>query len=163
MTKHKKEGIFPIHEKMPCKPRQIKFEPYLLLIFDGKLEAEEAAGRIIHICQQKRRWVGVSWQHLLTMMEADKAANAQRFEQKKHAKQKRSSWFRLWLFRSKPKEIVVPVSGIHAYGLAFVRPGMRFLLDGKWLRQERINGNTVYFPTVKLIRRIMRKYNISAK
>lgn len=164
MIKHKEEGIFPLHDKMPCKPRQIKLEPYTLpIVFDGNLEAEEAAARIIFFSQQERKWVGVSWQHLLAMMKADIAANDQRFEQEKRARQKCASWFHFWPFKSKPKEIVVPVSGVYSYGLSFVRRGLRFLLDGQWLHQEKHNGNMVYFPAVKLIRRIMRKYDIIAE
>lgn len=165
MTKHKEEdGIFPIHAKMPCKPRQIRIERYTLpVVFDNHLEAEEAAARIIFISQQKRRWVGVSWQCLLSIMKADIAANDRRFEQNKHIKQERTSWFSFLWFKRRPKEIVVPVSGIYTYGLSFVRRGLRFLLDSQWLCQEVHHGNVVYFPTPKLIRRIMRKHNISAK
>ncbi|MFH1354317.1 MAG: hypothetical protein ABIH36_03425 [bacterium] len=182
MIRHKKDkGIFPVLEKMPCRPRQIKIEPYTLpTVFDCNLEAEEAAARIIFFSQRKNKWVGVSWQHLLAIMKDDIAANNHRFALKQQVKYEERRWdeqqrrwyhslcslfrrLRSWFSPANPKEPDVPVSGIYSYGLPFMRHGLRFLLNGQWLRQEIHRGNTVYFPTAKLIGRVMRKQGIIAK
>lgn len=181
MTKHKKEGIFPMSEKMPCQPRHIVIkDPYMLpVVFDNNLEAEEATARIISFSQQAKEWVGVSWQRLLSIMKTDKEAHKRHREQERQElrrslTERKKRWYHslgapfCWLYRRpfqsrREKKLALPLSGTYAYGFSFVRRGLRFLISGGWLRAERHGGNTVYFPTPKLIKRIMRKYDIIAK
>ena len=167
-------------EKMPCQPHHIVIrDPYMLPVIFDNLEAEEATARIISFSKQEREWVGVSWQRLLSMMKADKETyerhrEQERRELRRSLTERKKRWYHslgapfCWLyrhpFRSRREEkITVPLSGIYAYGFSFVRRGLRFLVSGLWLRAERYGSNAVYFPTPKLIKRIMRKYGPIAK
>lgn len=180
MTKYKKEGIFPLSEKMPCQPRHVVIrDPYMLpIVFDNNLEAEEAIARIISFSQQERAWVGVSWQCLLSMMKKDREAHKKHREQerqelKRVLTKRQKRWYHslgaslCWLYHRlfrprQEKKLAVPLSGIYAYGFSFVRRGLRFLVSGAWLRAERHDGDVVYFPTAKLVRRVMRKHGIAS-
>ncbi len=58
-------GVFESTEQMPCQPSDLPIYPYMLPNTFNRAEREEAAARLVSLCQKTdNTWVGVSWQRI---------------------------------------------------------------------------------------------------
>ncbi len=61
-----KVGIYDINGvQMPCEPGDLVFARYHLPDTFGRAEREEAAARLVTLCQEEGRWVGVSFRRIV--------------------------------------------------------------------------------------------------
>jgi len=176
------EGLFKIEEEMPCLPSEIGIGHYFLPNTLGRAEKEEAAARILYWSKKVGEWVGVSWQkvseEVIAEYEKNKEineANSRNMEKIRRYNTKVSDRHRkiCWtlclyaLFSKKPvrpeleevPEHDLPFSCIFTHGPQFVPAGINELLDENLIRKEERgegeDGFTVFFPTPKLISRIL--------
>jgi len=106
-------------------PGKLVFPHFALPSTLDRAEREEAAARIVSFSQQLDKWVGVSWKQLLTMIKSE-LDNIQ--QNKKNT----------------------PFTGIILDGPQFIVNGIHELLADNFLRQEKVDGEDVFFPTTKL-------------
>lgn len=193
MTRHKEGPFLLSEEMLCQPHDIIIHPYTLPTVFDNSPEAEEAAARIISFSQQEKEWVGVSHLQLLGQMSVDEQANRRFFARRKKYKQaQRCSstttpchtliYYTLCVltiglfglcakrFKRRPRNPVrgeIPHSLIYADGISLVIQGINKLVRTGYLRQQVIRQgsktHTVYFPTLKLIKRIMHKQGITAK
>lgn len=176
------DGLYEIEDEMPCQPSQIGVGMYFLPSTLGRAEREEAAARVLTFSKQMNVWVGVSWSRLATMMQEDLekiiAANKLR-EQETRAhwayqaatrRYKKFATFTLGistLFMEKPApsqknndgDERLPFTIMSVFGPQAVINGVHELIADEMLKKvdvgEGDNAFSVFFPTSKLISRIM--------
>jgi hypothetical protein len=180
------EGLFKMSTTgMTCSPDQIQFGQYVLANTFGSAEEEEAAARLIRLCQQAGMWCGVNVQHYLDLLDADCQAYQEwskertrvklhnRFQKDGHRKM--TFWYNvgciltlgiMTLFLKRPP-IPVPqeepaklensFSFVYTHGPRFVAEGIVCLKNRGLVRVE----DDVIFPTPTMLGPIasyIRKY-----
>lgn len=181
-------GLFAVEEQMPCSPRSIQIRRYMLPSTLNRVEPEEAAARILLFSQQLDQWVGVSWSRLVEMMREDFALNQSVQEAHAHNvgeefRVANAMWkYRLLcvltlglyaIFEKKPQAQMrevradkVPFSAIFLFGPDKVVEGIQELIENGMLRRacegEGENAFDVFFPTPKLVTRIMKVQGVAA-
>ena len=181
-------GLFLMEEFMPCSPRKIRIGHYFIPSTLGRGEREEAAARIISFSQQLDQWVGVSWPQIVDMMMRDYVKH--QFSEAKLVLHNKCMevWFkqlnrRFWLcivtlgiyalFVPKPERPTneqeqsdTPFSGIYLFGPQHVVTGIQELIEQNMLEKvtkgRGEDAVEVFFPTPKLISRIMEMQGVTA-
>lgn len=136
-------GLFEVEEQMPCLPRQIRWQQYLLPSTLGRAETEEMAARLIEYSVNAGQWVGVSWDLILGKIKED----LKNFD-KANVELRRG--------KSDSKELLPPFSCIFFHGSSAVQSGMVDLIQEGFVRfvEQPNPDKTVFFPTLKMIRKI---------
>jgi hypothetical protein len=186
MLQELQPGVFACDDQMPCTPGEIgAIWHWVFPATFNRMEREEAAARLVSFSQEAGRWVGVSWNRLVEMMQTDykelfeyqKAQEHNWREERRALRSNRQHRLRSILTFGiygrfvKPYEPkFVPVNdyqeiftGIFSSrGAGFVAEGLTELVEKDLLRQlvEREGQPDelrVFFPTSALIERIMQK------
>lgn len=110
----------------PCRPSQVRICKWSLpAVPFHTTNAEEAAARLLHFSKKQGRWASVTWRELSEMVELEKL-------------QSRDD----------------SGSGIYNFGVAFVRTGIKELVQSGFVQTRIDAGGESFFPTHKLIRKI---------
>jgi hypothetical protein len=182
------KGIYAVEEAMPCSPRDIRVRHYMLPQTLERAESEEAAARILSFSQQLNQWAGVSWPRLMERLQWEYEAQQLRTAVQTRNRDERwrvqsamQKYF--WLcvltlgfyafFAKKPQADLrpepacdVPFSGALLVGPEPLIGGLHELVESGMLRREDEgegqSATTIFFPTSKLVSRIMEVQGVAA-
>ena len=111
---------------LPCQPGQIRICKWSFpYVSFHTPNAEEAAARLLHFSKKQGRWVSVTWRQLQQMVVLEKLQSPADSE-----------------------------SGIHQFGDAFVRTGIKELVRSGFVQTRTDAGEESFIPSYKLIRMI---------
>jgi len=174
-----RKGLYQMSVNMPASPTQFAVPKYFLPQTYGRVEQEEAAARIITICQEAGCWCGISVERLYDMMQAE-YHDFRRYKENDERYHKDLARFErqrilhvvlaivtlgIWalLFDkpkppAKPPTLMIPFSGIFMSGFGHVRVGLQELLDRGMIHlvDDVEADSDVIFPTPKLLEPITR-------
>ena len=165
-------GIFPLNERMPCAPSELRLRRYALSSTVGiARSSEEIAVRILLFSQERGEWVGINLDCLMKSVKVELTRYVRAKNRKIHNGQamklfgilRAGHHFLLRLCGRKSgssKDFLVwesqPQTGVTLHGPEFVFEGLEDLQNNGMLRV----ANGVFFPTSKLVAYVLTRQRV---
>ena len=172
----KKEGLHPVEISAGFNPAQLRFPRFIFPDTLGRMEKEEAAGRILFFSKEAGAWVGVSWPNVAKAMKSDMNVLCKQWEVDNHNREEKERlagikikrfWLGLvtlglwFLFTRAPKGnfLEMPPTPFDLSLLSFngsgaILDGIRELINEEFLECREVGGEEIFFPTLKLAKAV---------